>query len=351
MDKEQIMKVLDTVNDPELHRSLVELDMVRNIIVNKKRVDLEIVLTIIGCPLKSTIEEDVRKAIQSLGFEEVNITFSSMTNEEKEKLRAKLSNKNETISDEKKDSSNLFLNNTNMTTLSVISGKGGVGKSTVSLNLAITFAQKGYKVGLIDADIYGFSIPNMLGITEKPRAINDNFILPIEKEGIKVMSMGFFVPDNSPIVWRGPMLGKMLKMFFEDVYWGDLDYLILDLPPGTGDVALDVHRYIPQSKEVVVTTPHKTAAHVAARAGAMAIKTEHDIIGVVENMAYYECECGEKAYIFGTDGGKNLANELNVELLTQIPLVIQNENSYIYIKGSKIEEKYQQLVDLIVERV
>lgn len=345
------MKILDTVYDPELHRSLVELEMIRNVIVDNKRVDLEVVLTIIGCPLKSTIQEDVRKALQSIGFEEVNITFGSMNNEEKERLRTKLTNKNGNVHEEKKDVPNLFLNNKNMKTISIISGKGGVGKSTVSLNLAISLARKGYMVGLIDADIYGFSIPSMMKIEGKPTSISDNFILPIEKEGLKVMSMGFFVPDNSPIVWRGPMLGKMLKVFFEDVYWGNLDYLILDLPPGTGDVALDIHRYIPQSKEIIVTTPHKTASHVAARAGAMAIKTEHDIIGVVENMAYFECKCGEKEYIFGTEGGKNLAEELKTELLIQIPLVVQNEDSYIYKKGSKIEEKYLRLAELIIERV
>lgn len=239
---------------------------------------------------------------------------------------------------------------TNVKTISIISGKGGVGKSTVSLNLSVALARAGYKVGLIDADIYGFSIPNMLGIEGKPVSISDKLILPIEKEGIKIMSMGFLVPDNSPIIWRGPMLGKMLKVFFEEVEWGELDYLILDLPPGTGDVALDINRYVPNSKELLVTTPHKTAAHVAARAGAMALETDHNIIGVVENMSYYECECGEKGYIFGTGGGKELAEKLGVELLVQIPLVVQDDDSYIYKVGSKVEKKYQQLVNLIVNK-
>ncbi len=350
MNKKEVLKILDTVLDPELHKSLVELDMVRNIIIDNKSIDLEIVLTIIGCPLKSTIEEDVKKALYSIGFENVNITFNSMNYEEKEKLKNKLTNK-ENINDVNNDLPSRFLDNINLKTISIISGKGGVGKSTVSLNLAIALARKGYNVGLIDADIYGFSIPSMMGIEGKPTTISDKFILPIEKEGIKIMSMGFFVPDNSPIVWRGPMLGKMLKVFFEEVYWGELDYLILDLPPGTGDVALDIHMYVPNSKELLVTTPHKTAAHVAARAGAMAQKTEHDIIGVIENMAYYECECGEKAYIFGTDGGKNLAEKLEVDLLIQIPLIIQDEESYIYKKGSKIEEKYQKLAELVIEKI
>ena len=170
--------------------------------------------------------------------------------------------------------------------IAVASGKGGVGKSTVTVNLAVALARKGKRVGIIDADIYGFSVPDMMGIEDRPQIVNER-VIPIEKFGVRVMSMGFFVEDNAPIVWRGPMLGKMLRNFFAEIEWGELDYLLLDLPPGTGDVALDVHQLIPQSKEIIVTTPHATAAFVAARAGAMAIKTEHEIIGIVENMSYY----------------------------------------------------------------
>ncbi|TCM87445.1 ATP-binding protein involved in chromosome partitioning [Paenibacillus sp. BK033] len=204
--------------------------------------------------------------------------------------------------------------------IAVASGKGGVGKSTVTVNLAVALAHKGKRVGIIDADIYGFSVPDMMGIETRPQIVNER-VIPIERFGVKVMSMGFFVEDNSPIVWRGPMLGKMLRNFFAEIEWGELDYLLLDLPPGTGDVALDVHQIIPQSKEIIVTTPHATAAFVAARAGAMAIKTEHEIIGVVENMSYYKCsKCGEPEYIFGRGGGARLAESLHAELLAQIPL-------------------------------
>ncbi|GMK48528.1 Mrp/NBP35 family ATP-binding protein [Paenibacillus glycanilyticus] len=204
--------------------------------------------------------------------------------------------------------------------IAVASGKGGVGKSTVTVNLAVALARKGKRVGIIDADIYGFSVPDMMGIETRPEIVNER-VIPIERYGVKVMSMGFFVEDNSPIVWRGPMLGKMLRNFFAEIEWGELDYLLLDLPPGTGDVALDVHQIIPQSKEIIVTTPHATAAFVAARAGAMAIKTEHEIIGVVENMSYYKCsKCGEPEYIFGRGGGARLAESLHAELLAQIPL-------------------------------
>jgi len=204
--------------------------------------------------------------------------------------------------------------------IAVASGKGGVGKSTVTVNLAVALARKGKRVGIIDADIYGFSVPDMMGIETRPEIVNER-VIPIERFGVKVMSMGFFVEDNSPIVWRGPMLGKMLRNFFAEIEWGELDYLLLDLPPGTGDVALDVHQIIPQSKEIIVTTPHATAAFVAARAGAMAIKTNHEIIGVVENMSYYKCsKCGEPEYIFGRGGGARLAESLHAELLAQIPL-------------------------------
>ena len=208
----------------------------------------------------------------------------------------------------------------NVTFLAVASGKGGVGKSTVTVNLAVALARLGKKVGLIDADIYGFSIPDMMGIEERPSVVNER-VIPIERFGVKVMSMGFFVEDNSPVVWRGPMLGKMLRNFFQEVEWGDLDVVLLDLPPGTGDVALDIHQMIPHSKEIIVTTPHATAAFVAARAGTMAITTKHEIVGVIENMAYVECtSCGEKQYVFGRGGGGKLAEALHTSLIAQIPL-------------------------------
>lgn len=204
--------------------------------------------------------------------------------------------------------------------IAIASGKGGVGKSTVTVNLATALARSGKRVGIIDADIYGFSVPDMMGIEERPEVVNER-VIPIERFGVKVISMGFFVEDNSPIVWRGPMLGKMLRNFFQEIQWGELDYMLLDLPPGTGDIALDVHQMIPQSKEIIVTTPHATAAFVAARAGAMAIKTSHEIIGVVENMSYFESRLtGEREYVFGRGGGGKLAETLHCDLLAQIPL-------------------------------
>ncbi|OUS73395.1 MRP family ATP-binding protein [Paenibacillus sp. MY03] len=241
--------------------------------------------------------------------------------------------------------------------IAVASGKGGVGKSTVTVNLAVALARKGKRVGIIDADIYGFSVPDMMGIEERPQVVNDR-VIPIERFGVKVISMGFFVEDNSPIVWRGPMLGKMLRNFFQEIEWGTLDYLLLDLPPGTGDVALDVHQIIPQSKEIIVTTPHATAAFVAARAGAMAIKTEHEIIGVVENMSYFVSKSGDKEYVFGRGGGARLAETLHCDLLAQIPLGAPDNHvsepdfsPSVYKADTETGIMYLELADSVISRV
>lgn len=240
--------------------------------------------------------------------------------------------------------------------IAIASGKGGVGKSTVTVNLATALARSGKRVGIIDADIYGFSVPDMMGIEERPEVVNEK-VIPIERFGVKVISMGFFVEDNSPIVWRGPMLGKMLRNFFEEIEWGELDYVLLDLPPGTGDVALDVHQIIPHSKEIIVTTPHATAAFVAARAGAMAIKTEHEIIGVVENMSYYVSKAtGEKEYVFGRGGGGKLAETLHCDLLAQIPLGVPDNHPLdpdfspsVYGKDTEIGQLYMELADKVIQ--
>ncbi|WP_274653953.1 Mrp/NBP35 family ATP-binding protein [Paenibacillus humicola] len=240
--------------------------------------------------------------------------------------------------------------------IAVASGKGGVGKSTVTVNLAVALARKGKRVGIIDADIYGFSVPDMMGIEERPNVENER-VIPIERFGVKVISMGFFVEDNAPIVWRGPMLGKMLRNFFAEIEWGELDYMLLDLPPGTGDVALDVHQMIPHSKEIIVTTPHATAAFVAARAGAMAIKTEHEILGVVENMSYYVSRNGEIDYVFGRGGGAKLAEQLNTDLLAQIPLGAPDNHPSepdfspsVYKEDSAAGKLYAEVADRVIAK-
>lgn len=250
----------------------------------------------------------------------------------------------------------LLTEQSNVKFIAIASGKGGVGKSTVTVNLATALARSGKRVGIIDADIYGFSVPDMMGIEERPEVINDR-VIPIERFGVKVISMGFFVEDNSPIVWRGPMLGKMLRNFFQEIEWGELDYVLLDLPPGTGDVALDIHQMIPQSKEIIVTTPHATASFVAARAGAMAIKTNHEIIGVIENMSYFESKLtGEREYVFGRGGGGKLAETLHCELLAQIPLG-QPENHpldpdfspSVFSSSTPIGELYLELAEKVIK--
>lgn len=316
LTEQQILEALKEVKDPELQISLVELNMIRNININGTKVALDVILTIQGCPLKATIHDDVANAIKALGATEVEVRFGAMTDEERAELSAKLRG-GQTGPGE---ISPLLRPDSPVTFIAITSGKGGVGKSTVTVNLATALARLGKRVGIVDADIYGFSVPDMMGIEQRPTVIKD-VVLPVERFGVKVISMGFFVEDNSPVIWRGPMLGKMLRNFFSEIHWGELDYLLLDLPPGTGDVALDVHQMIPQSKEIIVTTPHATAAFVAARAGAMAVKTGHEVLGIVENMSYFECgECGEREAIFGKGGGEKLAEELDTSLLAQIPL-------------------------------
>ncbi|MCM3585654.1 Mrp/NBP35 family ATP-binding protein [Mesobacillus maritimus] len=237
--------------------------------------------------------------------------------------------------------------------LAVTSGKGGVGKSSLSVNLALALQKLGKSVAIIDLDIYGFSIPKILNIDYKPKTFNGK-IIPVETKGIKLMSMGFLVNGNDPIVWRGPMLGKMIEHFTKDVLWGELDYFILDMPPGTGDVALDMHLMIPESKEIVVTTPHKAAAYVAERAGSMAMKSNHEVIGVVENMSYFTPPNGdEKYFIFGKGGGEELASQLGVELLGKLPIQEPNESNdapSIAKEGTQLERAYLNLAQKIDEK-
>jgi len=206
--------------------------------------------------------------------------------------------------------------------IAVASGKGGVGKSTVTVNLATALAELGYNVGILDADVRGFSVPRILGVEKKPKAVDEKEIIPPEAHGIKVISMGSFVDENSPVIWRAPLLGGALEQFFKDVRWGELDYLLMDLPPGTGDMSLNIMQKVPHSDIAVVTTPQVTATKVAGRIGKMAEKMDRKVLGVIENMSYYQCsECGHKEYIFGENGGKNLADYMETELLGQLPLV------------------------------
>lgn len=305
---------------------------VRDVVVRDRRVSLT-VLTSSGEP-EPALEEALREALAPLGAESVHVRFRPAGGQAAPQQGRAAGQAGTGAAGANRaagagpvrghgtglEDHPLLRPDSGVQFIAIASGKGGVGKSTVTVNLAAALARLGKRVGLIDADIYGFSVPDMMGIEEQPEVTNGRLV-PIERFGVKVMSMGFFVEDNSPVVWRGPMLGRMLRNFFAEVEWGELDYMLLDLPPGTGDIALDVHQMIPQSKEIIVTTPHATAAFVAARAGAMALKTKHEIVGVIENMSYYVCpKCGERDYVFGRGGGARLAETLHTDLLAQIPL-------------------------------
>ncbi|PFH80795.1 Mrp/NBP35 family ATP-binding protein [Bacillus sp. AFS088145] len=348
LTNEQVLSLLGTINEPFLNKSLVELDAVKEISIKeeKKHVSVKIALLKTGTAEQMQIQTQIVQLLKQNGAETVGIRFTEITEEEKGQF-IKENDENSTLS---------LLDNKKVQFLAIASGKGGVGKSTVSVNLAVALARLGKKVGIIDADIYGFSVPDMMGITTRP-VIRGERIIPVDRFGVKVISMGFFVEDNSPIIWRGPMLGKMLQQFFTEVEWGDLDYLLLDLPPGTGDVALDVHSMLPSCKEIIVTTPHPTASIVAARAGVMALKTNHEIIGVVENMSYFESKkTGEKEYVFGKGGGERLAKELQTTLLGQLPLQQPDwdEEDFapsIYDKDHPNGKIYTSIAEQVVEKI
>ena len=266
MNEQQVREIIGELQDPFLHRSLSETDGIVNVSIKPEKAHVSVKLAIakINTAEQMNLQMKVVEVLKAAGADSVGIRFEELPPETLQKFRGTAT---------EAETQDLLSPLNDITFISIASGKGGVGKSTVSVNLAVSLARLGKKVGLIDADIYGFSIPDMMGITDLPVVKGDR-IIPVERFGVKVISMGFFVEDNAPVVWRGPMLGKVLDQFFRDVEWGPLDYLILDLPPGTGDVALDIHQMIPASKEIVVTTPHPTAAFVAARAGAMALQTD-----------------------------------------------------------------------------
>lgn len=349
---ESVKEILSKIKEPSIQASIIELGLVRDIRVNEGNVSVKLAVIQEGSPEQMQLQQEVVNALKGAGANSVGLRFEAMTEEEKNRLAQQLGAQQGSPQGSA-SGANLLTPQSATSFIAVTSGKGGVGKSTVTVNLAHALNRLGKRVGVIDADIYGFSIPDMMGIEERPQ-VQGETIYPVEKNGIKVMSMGFFVEDNSPVIWRGPMLGKMLKNFFTEVEWGELDYLILDLPPGTGDVALDVHQMLPQSKEIIVTTPHTTAAFVAARAGAMALKTNHEILGVVENMSYYALPNGERDYIFGQGGGKKLADVLKSELLAQVPLGQPHDGSEthsIYPADSLIGEIYGELGQKIIHKL
>ncbi len=313
--KEQVLKVLSGTDDPELKKPLTELGMVKFVNIAGGDVTVGISLTVPECPQKQKIVDDITGGVSEIAeVTSVKVEFSAMTDEQRERLKEKLGHGT------KGSQPSLNLENIARRFIAIASGKGGVGKSTITANLAAALARLGHRVGLLDADVYGFSIPHMLGVHGQPTAI-DNKIVPLRKgDNIQVVSMGFFVEANEPVIWRGPLLHKAIMQFLTDVMWDNLDYLLLDLPPGTGDVTITIAQAIPSAELLVVTTPQAAATNVASRVAKMAEKTKLKVIGVVENMAYYDNN-GEKDYIFGKDGGKDLAKQLGVPLVGEIPLM------------------------------
>ncbi|WP_336712527.1 Mrp/NBP35 family ATP-binding protein [Arthrobacter sp. USHLN218] len=313
---EAVRRALDTVIDPELRRPITELGMLKDVAIDDGgNVTVEVLLTIAGCPLRGTITEDVRRALGPLaGVAEVTVLMDVMTPAQRNELKDRL---------KAGGRGNPFADPASLTRIyAVASGKGGVGKSSVTVNLACAMAARGLRVGIVDADVYGFSVPGLMGITQAPTQV-DEMILPPVAHGVKVISIGMFVTGNQPVAWRGPMLHRALEQFLTDVYFGDLDALFLDLPPGTGDVAISVAQLLPASRLLVVTTPQSAAADVAERAGSMATQTGQQVAGVIENMSWLELADGSRLEVFGSGGGRTLADRLSASLGTGIPLLGQ----------------------------
>src|SRR3954449_6476353 len=317
MTKDQILSALESVIDPELRRNIVELDMVRSIDIRDGGVvDVMVSLTTPGCPIRNHFQTGVANAVGALeGVTQVNVSFDVLTDQQKSAIQRKLGRGGELPSGALAQVANV---------LCVGSGKGGVGKSTLTANLAAALAGEGKRVGVLDADVWGYSIPRMFGLrNERPAVSAARKIVPLEAHGIKVMSIGFFMGEaDQAVVWRGPMLHKALTQFLEDVDWGELDYLLIDLPPGTGDVSMTLAQLLPQAKFLIVTTPQPAAQKVARRAAEMATKVNLELAGVVENMAGFVTPGGERFPIFGEGGGQELADELDVPLVGKVPLTM-----------------------------
>jgi ATP-binding protein involved in chromosome partitioning len=315
---EAVHKALATVNDPEIHKPITELDMVKDVSVSPDgSVVVEVYLTVAGCPLRDKITQDVTSAVSELaGVSDVRVELDVMSDEQRTELRRKLRG-------DAQEPVIPFAQPGSLTRVyCVASGKGGVGKSSVTVNLAAAMAERGLSVGVVDADIYGHSVPRMLGASAKPTKV-EQMIMPPQAHGVKVISIGMFTPGNTPVVWRGPMLHRALQQFLADVFWGDLDVLLLDLPPGTGDIAISVAQLIPNAEILVVTTPQQAAAEVAERAGAIALQTRQRVAGVVENMSWLEMPDGTRMELFGSGGGQTVAESLSRSVGAEVPLLGQ----------------------------
>ncbi len=329
--RDQVIAALEPVKDPEIGRSIVELQMVRDIDIAGDRVRVSIALTVAGCPLKEEITRRVTEALTGLdGVASVAVDLTVMTDEDRVALRERLQgtggpgpngHQPQAMGHAEGTQIPATTAGPNTRIIGITSGKGGVGKSSLTVNLAVSLAQRGASVGLLDADVYGFSIPKMLGIDQDPVQI-DSMIIPPVAYGVKCISVGMLVEsDETPVMWRGPMLHKMLEEFLVRVHWDSPDYLLFDMPPGTGDVALSMHNYLPQAELIVVTTPQPAAQRVAQRSATMAAKVNTPVLGIVENMTWFTGDDGKRYALFGAGGGGLLASQLGVPLIGQIPLV------------------------------
>ncbi|MFJ6001209.1 Mrp/NBP35 family ATP-binding protein [Arthrobacter sp. NPDC092385] len=313
--EEAVRQALATVIDPELRRPITELGMLESVAIDGRTVRIRVLLTIAGCPLRDTIRQDAEAALSAVeGVDRVDVDLGVMDQAQRDALKEQLKGAGGRRGIPFNDPASLTR------VYAVASGKGGVGKSSVTVNLAVAMAAQGLRVGIVDADVYGFSVPALLGITQQPTRV-DELILPPVAHGVKVISIGMFVEGNQPISWRGPMLHRALEQFLTDVYFGDLDALFLDLPPGTGDIAISVAQLLPSSELLVVTTPQSAAADVAERAGSMAAQTGQRVAGVIENMSWLELPDGGRLELFGTGGGTTLAARLSTALGAEVPLL------------------------------
>jgi ATP-binding protein involved in chromosome partitioning len=327
---DDVITALRPVEDPELHRSIVDLDMVRDVRVDGSSVALQVTLTVAGCPLRNEIERRVTEALSGIGVGSVDLSFGVMTDEERAVLREKLHGDPAASAGSQQAHGHAegraipFADPASTTrVLLIASGKGGVGKSSVTTNLSVALAQRGRSVAVIDADVWGFSIPRMLGVEHPPAVIDTMLVPPTGAGGVRCISMGFFAKEDQPVIWRGPMLHKALEQFLTDVYWDDPDLLLVDLPPGTGDISLSLAQFLPGAEVYVVTTPQQAAQKVAQRAGFMAQKVNLTVKGVIENMSWFTGDDGKRYELFGAGGGDELAELLGVPLLGQVPLVTE----------------------------
>ena len=316
--EEAVRAALATVEDPEIHRPITDLGMVKSVVVSPEgRAQVAVYLTVAGCPMRETITSRVTNAVSAVaGISAVDVELDVMSDEQRTQLRRSL----------RGDAAEPVIPFAQPGSLTrvycVASGKGGVGKSSVTVNLAAAMAAKGLSVGVVDADIYGHSVPRMLGTTARPTKVED-MIMPPQAHGVKVISIGMFTAGNDAVVWRGPMLHRALQQFLADVFWGDLDVLLLDLPPGTGDIAISTAQLVPNAELLVVTTPQMAAAEVAERAGSIALQTRQRLAGVVENMSWMELPDGTRMEVFGSGGGQTVADSLTRTLGAPVPLLGQ----------------------------